>query len=143
MKYNLLFIFSLLIFNISCEKKLEKEVNKKYMYNTISIDDRNLSIRIYDYSDSIEFITWKNINDYTTKSFKISKNDKKVLEENIYKIVTTPYENEIFCTDYVGKISISISNHNSTYSINLNSVCDWKTFNEETKNISKIIDRYK
>ena len=143
MKYNLLFIFSLLIFNISCEKKLEKEVNKKYMYNTISIDDRNLSIRIYDYSDSIEFITWKNINDYTTKSFKISKNDKKVLEENIYKIVTTPYENEIFCTDYVGKISISMSNHNSTYSINLNSVCDWKTFNEETKNISKIIDRYK
>ncbi|MDM1042703.1 MULTISPECIES: hypothetical protein [Empedobacter] len=143
MKYNLLFIFSLLIFNISCEKKLEKEVNKKYMYNTISIDDRNLSIRIYDYSDSIEFITWKNINDYTTKSFKISKNDKKVLEENIYKIVTTPYENEIFCTDYVGKINISISNHNSKYSINLNSVCDWKTFNEETKNISKIIDRYK
>ena len=143
MKYNLLFIFSLLIFNISCEKKLEKEVNKKYMYNTISIDDRNLSIRIYDYSDSIEFITWKNINDYTTKSFKISKNDKKELEENIYKIVTNPYENEIFCTDYVGKISISMSNHNSTYSINLNSVCDWKTFNEETKNISKIIDRYK
>ncbi len=143
MKYNLLFIFSLLIFNISCEKKLEKEVNKKYMYNTISIDDRNLSIRIYDYSDSIEFITWKNINDYTTKSFKISKNDKKVLEENIYKIVTTPYETEIFCTDYVGKINISISNHNSKYSINLNSVCDWKTFNEETKNISKIIDRYK
>ena len=143
MKYNLLFIFSLLIFNISCEKKLEKEVNKKYMYNTISIDDRNLSIRIYDYSDSIEFITWKNINDYTTKSFKISKNDKKVLEENIYKIVTTPHENEIFCTDYVGKINISISNHNSKYSINLNSVCDWKTFNEETKNISKIIDRYK
>ncbi|WP_291117247.1 hypothetical protein [Empedobacter sp. UBA7248] len=143
MKYNLLFIFSLLIFNISCEKKLEKEVNKKYMYNTMSIDDRNLSIRIYDYSDSIEFITWKNINDYTTKSFKISKNDKKALEENIYKIVTIPYENEIFCTDYVGKISISMSNHNSTYSINLNSVCDWKTFNEETKNISKIIDRYK
>ena len=143
MKYNLLFIFSLLIFNISCEKKLEKEVNKKYMYNTISIDDRNLSIRIYKYSDSINFITWKNINDYTTKSFKISKNDKKELEENIYKIVTTPYENEIFCTDYVGKISISMSNHNSTYSINLNSVCDWKTFNEETKNISKIIDRYK
>ena len=143
MKYNLLFIFSLLIFNISCEKKLEKEVNKKYMYNTISIDDRNLSIRIYKYSDSINFITWKNINDYTTKSFKISKNDKKALEENIYKIVTTPYENEIFCTDYVGKINISISNHNSKYSINLNSVCDWKTFNEETKNISKIIDRYK
>lgn len=57
MKYNLLFIFSLLIFSISCEKKLEKEVNKKYMYNTMSIDDRNLSIRIYDYSDSIEFIT--------------------------------------------------------------------------------------
>ena len=143
MKYNLLFIFSLLIFSISCEKKLEKELNKKYMYNTMSIDDRNLSIRIYDYSDSIEFITWKNINDYTTKSFKISKNDKKALEENIYKIVTTPYENEIFCTDYVGKINISISNHNSKYSINLNSVCDWKTFNEETKNISKIIDRYK
>ncbi|HAD79914.1 hypothetical protein [Empedobacter falsenii] len=143
MKYNLLFIFSLLIFSISCEKKLEKEVNKKYRYGMMSIDDRNLSIRIYDYSDSIEFITWKNINDYTTKSFKISKNDKKELEENIYKIVTTPYENEIFCTDYVGKISISMSNHNSTYSINLNSVCDWKTFNEETKNISKIIDRYK
>ena len=143
MKYNLLFIFSLLIFSISCEKKLEKEVNKKYMYNTMSIDDRNLSIRIYDYSDSIEFITWKNINDYTTKSFKISKNDKKALEENIYKIVTTPYENEIFCTDYMWKINISMSNHNSTYSINLNSVCDWKTFNEETKNISKIIDRYK
>ncbi|WP_291063241.1 MULTISPECIES: hypothetical protein [unclassified Empedobacter] len=109
----------------------------------MSIDYRNLSIRIYDYSDSIEFITWKNINGYTTKSFKISKNDKKALEENIYKIVTTPYENEIFCTDYVGKISISMSNLNSTYSINLNSVCDWKTFNEETKNISKIIDRYK
>ncbi|MDH1883867.1 hypothetical protein ACTS9T_14955 [Empedobacter falsenii] len=143
MKYNLLFIFSLLIFNISCEKKLEKEVNKKYSYGMMSIDDRNLSIRIYKYSDSINFITWKNINDYTTKSFKISKNDKKELEENIYKIVTTPYENEIFCTDYVGKISISMSNHNSTYSINLNSVCDWKTFNEETKNISKIIDRYK
>ncbi|WP_314244000.1 hypothetical protein [Empedobacter tilapiae] len=139
MKNNLLFIFSLLIFSISCEKKLEKEVNKKYMYNTI----RNLSIRIYKYSDSIDFITWKNINDYTTRSFKISKNDKKALEENIYKVVTTPYENEIFCTDYVGKISISMSNHNSTYSMNLNSVCDWKTFNEETKNISKIIDRYK
>ncbi|MGV0923986.1 hypothetical protein [Empedobacter tilapiae] len=143
MKNNLLFIFSLLILSISCEKKLEKEVNKKYMYNTMSIDDRNLSIRIYKYSDSIDFITWKNINDYTTRSFKISKNDKKTLEENIYKVVTTPYENEIFCTDYVGKISISMSNHNSTYSINLNSVCDWKTFNEETKNISKIIDRYK
>ena len=139
MKNNLLFIFSLLIFSISCEKKLEKEVNKKYMYNTI----RNLSIRIYKYSDSIDFITWKNINDYTTRSFKISKNDKKALEENIYKVVTTPYENEIFCTDYVGKISISMSNHNSTYCMNLNSVCDWKTFNEETKNISKIIDRYK
>ncbi|MGV0919137.1 hypothetical protein ACTS94_01915 [Empedobacter falsenii] len=109
----------------------------------MSIDDRNLSIRIYKHSDSIDFITWKNINDYITKSFKISKNDKKALEENIYKIVTTPYENEIFCTDYVGKINISMSNHNSTYSINLNSVCDWKTFNEETKNISKIIDRYK
>ena len=75
MKYNLLFIFSLLIFNISCEKKLEKEVNKKYMYNTISIDDRNLSIRIYDYSDSIEFITWKNINDYTTKLYVVKINE--------------------------------------------------------------------
>jgi hypothetical protein len=91
----------------------------------------------------IKTVPFETINDYTTKSFKISKNDKKVLEENIYKIVTTPYENEIFCTDYVGKINISISNHNSKYSINLNSVCDWKTFNEETKNISKIIDRYK
>ncbi|TGN24318.1 hypothetical protein [Empedobacter tilapiae] len=68
MKNNLLFIFSLLIFSISCEKKLEKEVNK--IYNTMSIDDRNLSIRIYKYSDSIDFITWKNINDYTTRSFK-------------------------------------------------------------------------
>lgn len=85
----------------------------------------------------------ENINDYTSKSFEIFKKDKKTLEENIYKIVTTPFENDIFCTDYVGKISIRMSNHNSTYSINLNSVCDWKTFNEETKNISEIIDRYK
>ncbi len=143
MKYYLLFIFSLLIFNTSCEKKLEKKVNKEYSYGMMSIDEGSHSIRIHNYSDSIQFIHWKKINDYTSKSFKISKKDKRILEDNIYKLVTTPYENEVFCTDYVGKISISMSNHNSTYSINLNSVCDWKTFNEETKNISKILDKYK
>ncbi len=37
MKYNLLFIFSLLIFNISCEKKLEKEVNT-VKYNLLKVE---------------------------------------------------------------------------------------------------------
>ena len=99
MKYNLLFIFSLLIFNTSCEKKLEKKANKEYSYGMMSIDEGSHSIRIHDYSDSIQFIHWKKINDYTSKSFKISKKDKRILEDNIYKLVTTPYENVVFCTD--------------------------------------------
>ena len=90
MKYNLLFIFSLLIFNTSCEKKLEKKVNKEYSYGMMSIDEGSHSIRIHDYSDSIQFIHWKKINDYTSKSFKISKKDKKILEGAMHALIQVP-----------------------------------------------------
>ncbi len=111
----------------------------------IEIRTDNDTILIYNRGENeLEFIEfdYEKHTENTIKKVKVSSLEIDSIYSISNKLITNPTYNKIYCTDYVGYLYVGINNHNSTYSLKLNSVCEWKDYNEETRKLYEILKNY-
>lgn len=143
----------LLIFIISCSKKIENISNRNFYQNweNLEIKTDRQTIIISKLSDSMEY---ENI--IYTKGFyntppqykieKVQKNkmhitnaEKDSLAKYIYASVTDPKFTNNLATDYVGNIKLKFSKENMNLVCEYKSVGNWTEVSENTRKIYNLI----
>jgi len=143
-----LILLLLLILSTSCKKK---EVTPNFNWSDISIRNSHEEIIIYKELDTASFIKpiyeTINHNDFNTKrigterkQIKFSNSEKDSIAIYVQQIIRNPIETDLFCTDYVGNLHVTIRNFNSSFSAHYTSVCQVDTLSAETRKLFKILN---
>lgn len=145
-KLNLLLFF---VFLISCNKN---EKNQSYNWTDISIKNSYEEIIIYKHLDTASYI--KPIYEYKKdnlfveelvnverKQIIFSDSEKDSISYYVQRIISNPIQVDRFCTDYVGNLKLKISNSNSTFTVNYESVCRVNTISDDTKKLYEILNK--
>jgi len=141
------FIFPIVflhLFIFSCTEKEKINPESNYDWDYVEIRTDNDTLLIYNRGENmIEFIEFdcEKYVENKIKEVKVPRAEIDSIYSISYRLITKPTFNKVFCTDYVD-LYVGIQNHNSTDSIKLKSVCDWKEFNEETQKLNQILSEY-
>ena len=142
----------ILLFCISSCSNKEVKKEKKIAWNMIEISTRKHKVIIYKDLDtaSYEKEIWKliskraflgtyKLDKVEHKSFSITKLERDSLHSYVSKMFTNPTFSDRSCTDYVGKVKISMGNNGSFLSCEYNSVCEWTSVSPETQKIYDLL----
>lgn len=143
----------LLIFIISCSKKIENTPGKNFYQNWKNLEiktDRQTFV-ISKLSDSMEYenIIYSKEFYEIPPQYKIEKiqkykiyitnAEKDSLAKYIYESITDPKFTNNFVTDYVGNVKLKFSKENMNLVCEYKSVGNWTEVSENTRKIYKLI----
>ena len=146
-----LILFSLII--ISCNKKEILKKDNEYQWKQINIQNSIQELIIYKNEDTATYLKplWKHLSGEFInakyehigtehKTVKFSKSEKDSLEKYVLKSIQNPINTEKFCTDYLGKISLTAFNENSKISVSYNSICEFDSLSPDFTKLYNIIN---
>lgn len=145
-----LILFSLIV--ISCNNQEKHKKNNEYQWNQINIQNSKEELIIYKNEDSATYLKpiWKHISGefinakykqigIEHKSINFTKSEKDSLAKYVLKSIQNPINSQNFCTDFVGKISLTALNDNSKVSVSYNSVCEFDSLSPNFTKLYKLI----
>lgn len=145
-----LILLSLIV--LSCNNQEKQKEDSEYQWELINIKNSKEELIIYKYEDTATYLKpiWKYISGgYIDAKYKkigiqhktvnFTKSEKDSLVEYVLKSIQNPINSQIFCTDYVGKISLTALNVNSKITVSYNSICEFDTLSPYLTKLYKLI----
>lgn len=146
-------LFFLLLFIISCSKKIENAQDKKFYqdWENLEIKTDRQTITISKLSDSMNYENVIYTKEYydippqykieKVQKYKIyiTKAEKDSLAKYIYESVTNPKFTNVLATDYVGNVKLMFGKENMNLVCEYKSVGNWTEVSQNTRKIYELI----